>query len=208
MNVKVLIIILNCIAGLSLLMYPLILMAGIMGFDAPGSERSGVMQLIFLAILVSPILIVVSIVLSWMRQSMVWAIIGCIPVAICLVFLGSELLRSSKFYKHEFDTVRRDFVCSNNAFIHIDDPSEKSVTTAYLYSKKGYKYTKTGVATVYDQEYVYILPSDKVVDTVDQDISSCKNNDNNGLTDVYKEITDEALSDFLKRSHNTIEHSQ
>lgn len=107
---RVLIIVLNCIAGLSLLMYPLILMAGIMGFDAPGSERSGVMQLIFLVILLSPIIIVASIVLSWTRQSMMWAVVGCIPVVIFLVFLGSEFLRSSRFYKHEFDTVRRDFL--------------------------------------------------------------------------------------------------
>jgi len=79
--------ILNILAVIPMVLYPVLLATSIMTFSMPTTDNPVKKMFLGFAMLLFPVLIVVGIVLSRKYNSIIWAIIACIPLIILMLLL-------------------------------------------------------------------------------------------------------------------------
>lgn len=116
MKSRTLIIIIDILSCIPILAYPIMLSAGVMMFDSPGSGKSLSSWAIVSLSLLYPVFILGCIAYSWYSRSVLFPLLGLLPLLVMLYVL---FVSGGTQYKSEFNTLPRDYVCDKNNFLSI-----------------------------------------------------------------------------------------
>lgn len=180
---KTSITILNIIAALPLVAYPLMLFGTIFLFDNPNFKP----WILIACFTGYPIIIIALIYFSRRYDSILLAILALIPLLMMIYFFKDSFGNNNNGAKEGFNSAQKDFVCDKNSFISLkklEDASDDSRRQLYLYEKKGlFSFNEKFLGTVFDSKKVnWALGSEKKV-------GLCKNNDGKSPLDLYTDFS-------------------
>jgi len=175
---KNIITIINIISALPILLYPFSFIAGIMSFDAPGSGQHILPWIMFLASTLYPIFIIIFIIFSRKKNSLLLASIAFIPLLFLIyIFLFSGGLAQ----KDDYNTRSRDFICNSNSFLSVEKNGNFGGINL-LEKKNFYTYGNETIALIENNE---IGPMSTNSNEVKNLLSNCKNKEGKSLLDIY-----------------------
>ena len=180
---KNIITITNIVSTIPLFLYLPILIAGSMSFDAPDSGRRVLPWVMFLFSTLYPVFIIVFIIVSRKKKSLLLASVGLIPL-LFLIFvfhLPIELARKDEYY-----TLNRDFICNSNSFLSVEKNNNFGAVNL-LEKKNFYTYKMETIADI-DGGDINIF-SDNPKETRNL-LSNCKNNEGKSLLDFYALVSE------------------
>ena len=167
---KNIITIINLISAIPILLFPFILLAGIMAFDAPGSEKSILVLTVPLILIGYPIFIIAFIVLSRRNNSLLLASVALIPLLFLLFvfFFSAGLAR-----KDDYNTLNKDFICNSNSFLSIQNGTAHCIDFLEKENFLNYRYINLGFM---ENGSIKIYPNSIPIQEAKDLLSNCKNN--------------------------------
>jgi len=173
----------NLISFVPILLFPFILLAGSMAFDAPGSEKSILAFTVPLILIGYPIFIIVFIVLSRKKNSLLLALVALIPMLFLIyTFLFSDGLAQ----KSNYDTLNKDFICNANSFLSVEKNGNFG-SISLLKKNNFYTYKNESVALIENNEINIMSANPREEKDL---LSNCKNKEGKSLLDVYELVSD------------------
>jgi len=177
---KVIIMFVNVISAFPILIYPVILITSPMIFDAPGSGESVSNWIGFFALMSYPLFIIVFILLSRKKNSLILALVALIPLLLLtFVFLFSGGLAQ----KDSYNTLSKDFICDSKSFISINGKGNQISSVNLLEKKNFLNYRYEAIATI-DNNISINLMSENSQEAKNL-LSNCKNEEGKSLLDIY-----------------------
>ncbi len=179
---KQLIVAINIFSAIPILLYPFAFIAGVMSFDAPGSEYSIVAWAMFFFSTLYPIFIIIFIILSRKKDSLILASTALIPLIFLIyIFLFSGGLAQ----KSNYNTLNKDFICDSNSFISVE--KNGSFDAINLLEKKNfYTYRKETVALIENNKIIMLSATSKEIKDL---LLRCKNKKDKSVLDTYNSIS-------------------
>jgi hypothetical protein len=196
---KIMITIINIISAIPILIYPFILIAGVMSFDAPESGKSLVAWFVFVASIGYPLLIIAFIFLSQRYNSTSLALIALIPL---LVLVYALSISGGTTQKNNFSTLNKDFVCDSNSFLSIGGNETDPIRgLRFLEKRNFFTYKNNDIASIYGNKWINVqkINSKDIKDRIDQLLNYCKNTEGKTPFQVYLKIEDSQIKEFLRQ---------
>jgi len=177
---KVTISVLNTIALLPILLYPVVWAMSIMVFSNPAAEKKIFAHIIYWCLVGYPIPIIAAVFFSYRYNSVWLSLLALIPaLAVCFALL---LDRPGKGNKEDFDTKSRDFVFNSRKFISLQEVGKWK--HPYLYEKKMFSYRSTQLGMI-DGNTFNVFRSKL---TILPYLTECKNSEGKSFLEVYKVV--------------------
>lgn len=114
---KSLLILFSILAAIPIILYPLAWALSITIFDAPNSTQVPWKHLLYYAVLGYPIFIIICIIFAWKFDSIIWAIIGMIPL-----FCFIPILLPDSAFKERFNNTQKDYICNQETYLNVHVP--------------------------------------------------------------------------------------
>jgi hypothetical protein len=190
--------VINILSAVPVLAYPALFVAGIMSFDAPGSDKSLSTWVIFIACVGYPLFIVLFIVISQIYLSTTFALVGLVPM---LVFGYIFFVSGGTAQKENFNTLHKDFVCDSNSFLSLGGNETNPIRSLVLLERRNFfTYKNSEIATVFGNKWIKAerINSKDVRDKTDALLNSCKNVDGKTAFQTYEKIERERVKEILK----------
>jgi len=190
--------IINIISAIPILLYPFILVAGVMSFDTPSSTKSLITWIIFIASLGYPVFIIILIMLSRRYDSVSLAFFGLIP----LLFLFYSLFIYDGFVeKNNYNNLNKDFICDQNSFLSLYGKGDP-IGGINLFEKKNFfTYKKESLARIYEDKWMVTrVNSEDVRERVEDLFTNCKNSNGQSPSQVFTPTTSEQVRTILKKT--------
>ncbi len=169
---KTVIIVLNIISATPIIFYPVMFVSALMVFAVPGVTKSATGLVSGVSMLLYPVLVVVGIILSRKYNSVIWAVVACIPIIVMVGFMVKNIINNSKVpytqtnvldnavfkYTYNGKEVDVEYFTNINNTINIDE-STKSVSSyetepgvpGGVETHYNAKNNKTGMSYIYSE---------------------------------------------------------
>ncbi len=191
--------IINVISALPILLYPALLITGIMSFDAPSSGRAISAWVLFIFSIAYPLVILALIFLSRRYDSLSLALIALIPL-IVLVYVF--FVSGGTAQKNSFNTLKKDYVCDSSSFLSLGGNETDPIRKLQLLEKWNFlTYKNNVIASIYGNKWINAerINLKDIRDRTDQLLSSCKNNEGKTPIQVYSRVEDGQVKEIMKQ---------
>lgn len=197
---NIVIIVLNILALLPVLIYPAILMSGIMSAASPNASKF-LGNFIFYLSLSYPIFLIGLVFLSRKYDSLLIAIVAVIPFLFLIYFL---FFSGAGEQKKRFDSFEKPFTCGQNIFLGIERFPD--FNNLYFLSKKNFLNYDINYWGRINNEYKIIsilnYYENKIIkDKIDSILSECKTSDGKNILDVYKITSNEDFNKYIQKNN-------
>ncbi len=195
---KIILTIINSISAIPILVYPFLLIAGVMSFDAPSSGKSLLAWTMFIVSVGYPLVIIALIFLSRRYDSVSLALLALIPL---LSLLYIFFISGGTAQKDNYNNLTKDFVCDSNSFLSITGKGNPIGGIDLLEKKNFFTYTRNEIATIYKDKWMNPdkINSKDIRDKTDSLLTNCKNPHGKSPIEVFIPITDDQVKDILKK---------
>lgn len=173
----------NIISTIPILIYPGILAAGIMVFDAPGSGESILNWGAFFVSVLYPIFIIVFIILSRKNNSLPLSLVALLPLLFLLFVLFIPIETAQK---DNYNTMSRDFICNSNSFLSVEKNGNFGGINL-LEKKNFFTYKNDSIATIDNNTSINLMSANP--QEAKDLLLNCKNKEGKSLLDTYNLIS-------------------
>ncbi len=181
----------NIISCLSLLIYPFVLVAGVMSLGGAGLERNFYSLAYGILSITYPLFVVWIYFLSRRLDSIWLALLGTIPTLFLFwTLVMSDYIRDQLEGKKFFQSAERHFICSEDEFISVGKNASEVLPRAevqWVRKHFGILYSKDDIGYVFNRKW--FIPSSRnseKIAALTTVIKRCRNFEGNTITDLYK----------------------